>query len=283
MKKLLLTLAAFACFFTTYSQDALLVYRQNYAKPLLVALDDITNITYEDADQIISLEKWNIMSESETTVVDSIVFVNSDTISSTQCAYLVCPDEHHPHMIDLGLPSGILWSCCNVGASAPEEYGGYYAWGETETKSVYAPETYQYYLGRDSVSPYPIYEYIGDDIAGTEYDVAYKKCGVTWRMPSKEQIEELQDNCISDRFGLNNVRGALIFGTNGAKLFFPRSGFYSNSTQYAVDLMGVFWSSSHRQDHSRQAFYILVQELGALGIGSTAEQCEGMPVRPVSK
>lgn len=281
MKKFVLSLIAFVFCFSLYSQNAVLIYQQN-SKPLLVSLTNINKVSHSDTIQTLEIipNIWDI--KTFISDIDSLVFVEKE-FCNVDYRTLTCPDKNHPHAIDLGLPSGTKWACCNVEASAPEEYGGYYAWGETETKSVYAPETYQYYLGRDSVSHYPIYEYIGDDIAGTEYDVAYKKCGVTWRMPSKEQIEELQDNCISDRFGLNNVRGALIFGTNGAKLFFPRSGFYSNSTQHAVDLMGVFWSSSHRQDHSRQAFYILVQELGALGIGSTAEQCEGMPVRPVQQ
>ena len=48
-----------------------------------------------------------------------------------------CPDNNHPHMIDLGLPSGTKWACCNVGASKPEDQGGYFAWGETEEKSEY--------------------------------------------------------------------------------------------------------------------------------------------------
>ena len=50
-------------------------------------------------------------------------------------SYLSCPDNHHPHLINLGLPSGTLWACCNVGATTPEGSGGYYAWGETEEKS----------------------------------------------------------------------------------------------------------------------------------------------------
>ena len=52
-------------------------------------------------------------------------------------SYLTCPDNNHPHIIDLGLPSGTKWACCNVGASIPEGYGYYYAWGETETKDHY--------------------------------------------------------------------------------------------------------------------------------------------------
>ena len=57
----------------------------------------------------------------------------------------ICPDDHHPHMIDLGLPSGTKWACCNVDATKPEEYGGYYAWGETETKDSYEWETYHFH------------------------------------------------------------------------------------------------------------------------------------------
>ena len=65
-------------------------------------------------------------------------------------AYLTCPDDNHPHMIDLGLPSGTKWACCNVGASSPEEYGGYYAWGETTEKDVYDWNTYTYCEGSES-------------------------------------------------------------------------------------------------------------------------------------
>ena len=64
-----------------------------------------------------------------------ILFLLSFCLSSK--AQSSCPDNHHPHMIDLGLPSGTKWACCNVGASRPEEYGGYYAWGETEEKDYY--------------------------------------------------------------------------------------------------------------------------------------------------
>ncbi len=281
MKKFVLSLIAFVFCFSLYSQDAVLIYQQN-SKPLLVSLTNINMVSHSDTTQTLEIipNIWDI--KTFISDIDSVVFVEKD-FCNVDYRTLTCPDKNHPHAIDLGLPSGTKWACCNVEASAPEEYGGYYAWGETETKSVYSPQTYQFYLRWDSVYQIPVYEYIGDDIAGTEYDVAYKKCGVTWRMPSKEQIEELQDNCSSARFGLNNVRGALIFGTNGAKVFFPLSGFYSNSTQHAVDLMGVFWSSSHRLDDSRQASTFFVGELGHFSIYTSSEQCEGMPVRPVQQ
>ena len=58
---------------------------------------------------------------------------------------MTCPDNNHPHAIDLGLPSGTKWACCNVGATNPEEYGGYYAWGETKEKDIYGRNTYAWY------------------------------------------------------------------------------------------------------------------------------------------
>lgn len=281
MKKFVLSLIAFVICFSLYSQDAVLIYQQN-SKPLLVSLTNINKISHSENTQTIEIipNIWEI--GTFVSDIDSIVFVEKD-FCNVEYRTLTCPDKNHPHAIDLGLPSGTKWACCSVDASAPEDYGGYYAWGETETKSVYSPETYKFYLGRDSYTQYPIYENIGNDIAGTEYDVAYKKCGVTWRMPSKEQIEELQNNCSSARFGLNNVRGVIAIGTNGAKLFFPLSGSYSNAMLLSVDLLGVFWSSSHRIDHSRMAFNIVASDGGGFSHATSSEQCDGCPVRPVQQ
>lgn len=107
-----------------------------------------------------------------------------------------CPDNNHPHMIDLGLPSGTKWACCNVGANAPEEYGNYYAWGETQPKSVYGWSTYQYgYYNYDG--DYSHLVNIGSDIAGTGYDAATANWGAPWRMPSKAQCDELINNTTS--------------------------------------------------------------------------------------
>ena len=82
-----------------------------------------------------------------------------------------CPDSNHPHAIDLGLPSGTKWACCNVDAKIPEGYGGYYAWGETSEKSLYSWRTYTYGTGYENCTD------IGKDIAGTNYDVAHVRMG----------------------------------------------------------------------------------------------------------
>ena len=96
----------------------------------------------------------------------------------------------HPHMIDLGLPSGTKWACCNVGAIKPEDYGDFYAWGETEIKSYYYWNTYINCSGSLETC-----HFIGNDISCTKYDVAHVKWGGTWVMPSEAQLDELLNKC----------------------------------------------------------------------------------------
>ena len=152
-----------------------------------------------------------------------------------------CPDSNHPHMIDLGLPSGTLWACCNVGASAPEEYGNYYAWGETQPNSAYVRETYQFYNSKTG------YVNIGSDIAGTSYDAATANWGAPWRMPSFAQIKELLNNTTSTWTTENGVYGRKFTGSNGGTLFFPPAG-----NRWGVlgcaGLRGDYWSSTLSED-----------------------------------
>ena len=101
-----------------------------------------------------------------------------------------CPDNNHPHAIDLGLPSGTKWACCNVGTTTPESYGSYYAWGEKEEKEKYDWTTYIHCDGSMKTC-----QSLGSDIAGTEYDVAHVKWGGFGVMPSKDQFQELIDKC----------------------------------------------------------------------------------------
>lgn len=185
---------------------------------------------------------------------------------SVHHALTTCPDDNHPHMIDLGLPSGTKWACCNVGASSPEEYGGYYAWGEIEEKAVYNDVNYQYSSGVDENGD-GIYSYydghvedheyqsIGDNIAGSEYDVAHVKWGGTWRMPSVEQQWELVENCSCTEFFQNGVNGRLITGTNGGTIFLPAAG-YRWINRLFSEGKGDYWSSSLQPCWEPCAYYL---------------------------
>ena len=95
----------------------------------------------------------------------------------------LCPDDNHPHSIDM-VEAG-FWACCNVGASKPEEFGNYYACGETETKNDYSYWTYKHRSEND-------YKDIGYDIGGNiTYDVATKEWGSIWRLPSQDKVDNL--------------------------------------------------------------------------------------------
>lgn len=161
----------------------------------------------------------------------------------------ICPDNNHPHAIDLGLPSGTKWCCMNVGASSPEQYGGYYAWGETSEKSVYNEVTYSYFNGQDTDGDGYINKNfsvvnIGSDIAGTSYDVAHVRMGGSWRMPSFAQLQELKNNCTRTFTQQNGVYGILVTGNNGGQLFLPSAGRRWNSDLYDAGSDGNYWSSS---------------------------------------
>lgn len=172
-----------------------------------------------------------------------------------------CPDSNHPHMIDLGLPSGTLWACCNVGASAPEEYGNYYAWGETQPKSVYNGVTYSYYTGQDTDGDGWIDENfsvvnIGSDIAGTSYDAATANWGAPWRMPSLAQIEELLNNTTDTWTTENGVYGQKFTSFNGGALFFPAAGNRWNSDLINAGSGGYCWSSTLYEGDPDGAYYL---------------------------
>jgi len=164
---------------------------------------------------------------------------------SVHYVFSLCPDNKHPHAIDLGLPSGTKWNCCNIGASTPNSFGDYYAWGEVKT---WQPFSYSYCI-------YPIpgqftgneqYTDIGSDISGTQYDVAHAKMGDTWRIPTSNQIFELDRYC-SWEWGLNNgVLGYFVKGPNGRQIFLPATGQQRDDGAifFKGDAFGSYWASN---------------------------------------
>ena len=162
--------------------------------------------------------------------------------------YLSCPDDNHPHLIDLGLPSGTLWACCNVGSRTPEGFGGYYAWGETAEKSDYQWSTYAYY-NSNSNTPMDEAAIIGYDIAGTEYDAATVNWGDQWRMPSSDQSHELIYNCSISWTTRNGVRGQVVKGANGGSIFLPAAGWRHHAVIDSVGVKGGYWLSTCHELH----------------------------------
>ena len=154
--------------------------------------------------------------------------------------------------VDLGLPSGLLWATCNVGADTPEDYGDYFAWGETTTKSTYNWSTYQYCNGSyNTLAKYcnkSNYGYNGftDKLTTLlpEDDAATANWGTDWRMPTKEEWQELFNNTTVTWTTQNGVNGRLFTASNGNSLFLPAAGCRDDSSLYNAGSYGVYWSSS---------------------------------------
>ena len=190
----------------------------------------------------------------------------------------LCPNTMHPHIIDLGLPSGTKWTCCNVGASSPELYGGYYAWGETLTKEIYSDATYCHYDSENSS-----YLSIGDDIAGTIYDVATVKWGDKYRMPSYEQYNELINNCSYEWTTLNGVNGCQFTGPSGGTIFMPAAGYRWGDSLYDAGSGGSYWSSTQNPNGSYGAYYLSFDSGYASYYNGYWYRYLGQSVRPVAE
>ncbi len=193
------------------------------------------------------------------------------------CSWDWCPDGKHPHMIDLGLTSGTKWACCNIGSNKPEDYGIYFAWGEiTARTSDFTKWEYEHF-DEENVKIIDI----GDNIAGTKYDAASTNWGSTWRMPTKEQFEELFKECKYDLLTVNNVNGLRLKGKNGNIIFIPYSGNMVGEGDAVSHpgMIGDYWSSTSGSLESAYELFmynILVEIQGE-------PKVNGLTIRPVGK
>ena len=174
-------------------------------------------------------------------------------------------EEFIPEYVDLGLPSGIKWATCNVGATTPEDSGDYFAWGETEPKTTYSWSTYKYYNGTDDTMT----KYCTSSSYGTvdnktvlelEDDAAHVNWGGNWRMPTRAEQEELIDtnNCTWTWTTQNGVKGYKVTSVvNGNSIFLPAAGSRNYGSLGNVGSHGYYWSSSLTSSNSHNACNVL--------------------------
>lgn len=207
--------------------------------------------------------------------------------------------------VDLGLPSGTKWATCNVGAKRPEQYGGYYAWGETNTKETYSMSTYL--DGRITVFS----DYGTDkdllkgvtDIAGTRYDAAYVNWGGKWRMPTKSQQDELRNECCwvwTSSYNGSNVKGYIVYkaknsrdkgkcvyrgGTpsssyslSNAHIFLPAAGIRDSRGLGLAGSIGRCWASSR---NGCESWCVHFDSANVYEFGDNAGRSFGQSVRAV--
>ena len=197
------------------------------------------------------------------------------------------------YYIDLGLSSGVKWAACNVGATKPEEFGGYYAWGETEEKIDFGLISYKWY----DYATFNMTKYCTGNIGGynkvdnktvldPEDDVAHVKWGGDWRMPTLDEFYELCSECTWLWTNYNYVYGYLVTGPNGNSIFLPAAGFCRSFDAVAqgVAVEGFYWSSS-LSDSNFGAMSLLFSSDDSFSAPryyvSNYHRYYGLPVRPV--
>ena len=205
--------------------------------------------------------------------VDSVVFTkvsgasSDDSTNSSDTTYI-----NGYAAVDLGL--SVKWATCNIGADSPEDYGDYFAWGETETKDSYSSS--------NSVT----YCVNMEGIAGNaEYDAATANWGSKWRLPTRKEMKELVDSCtwewtkeISEKG--NYINGYLVTGSTGNSIFLPAAGHRSAKSNSTRESKGAYWTSTPYEGTTFDAYN--------LGFNSDRHYIEyqrrwaGRSVRPVS-
>ena len=169
------------------------------------------------------------------------------------CGYPLNNSYNGHEFVDLGL--SVKWATCNIGAKAPDEYGDYFAWGETESKEAFESLNYKFRAPKHSTmvkynfSPSSLYadnKFIlepEDDVASVKWGIRKKR--EDWRIPTKEEWQELFDNCYFEHAKIN--------GIEGFKVYSRRTGFRENWI-FFPNRMRYYWSSSLADDYYREAF-----------------------------
>ena len=180
--------------------------------------------------------------------------------------------------VDLGLPSGLLWATCNVGATTPEEYGDYFAWGETSTKETYDEDNCSTWgLSYTELQSQGYIDSEGN--LTSQYDAATANLGGDWRMPTYDELNELINNCTWTWTTQNSVNGYNVEGPNGNSIFLPAAGYRDGSSLYDAGSRGNYRSSTPYESNSIIAYGLgFLSDDHYMGYGT---RDVGRSVRPV--
>ena len=195
---------------------------------------------------------------------------DKDTIQTRRSSHKDCLSEvnhplsspkensvHNINYVDLGLPSGTLWATKNIGADNPEDYGDYFAWGETKPKSIYSWNTYKWYKTKFLLPKMKKYGTV-DNRSELEFedDAAYVNWGSEWCLPSLEQIKELKEQCKWEWTNYKGKNGCKVTGPNGNTLFLPAAGYRSGTSLKNVGKTGGYWQRSIHSTFSSNAYFL---------------------------
>ena len=191
------------------------------------------------------------------------------------------PEEY----VDLGL--SVKWARCNLGATAPEEAGDYFAWGEVAPKSCYDWATYE--LCKEE--KYNLIKYCTKSSYGkadnlkkleSEDDAATASLGKL-RTPTIEEWQELSRECTWTWTDVNGKKGYLVTGSTGNSIFLPAAGWKESDESQCMDAVARYWSSSLDTDSPWKAKALFESNNPLLKLGCYDDRCWGFSIRPVTK
>ena len=177
--------------------------------------------------------------------------------------------------VDLGLPSGLLWATCNIGAKEPCEGGLYFSWGNVDGHKK-GPG---YYFYETEYASSPGVNLTTNIPADAKYDAARANFGGSWRMPTVSEFQELRDNCTSEWTTQDGVYGRMFTSkVNGNSVFFPATGLCIESTTFNDGMGGYYWSSSFNSYTNSRIMFLNRYDLFT---GSVVDRFIGISIRPV--
>ena len=259
-----------------------LVMGKSYNINLTVNDKDVVTGEYAIEFFVTEVKDWG-----ENIELDATINEKTENPENPETPDVLSGMENGHEYVDLGLPSGLKWATCNVGAATPEESGDYFAWGEVEPKEIYDWSTYKHCEGRENrLTKYCNRRDCGEDLftdnktmLDLEDDAAHVNWGGTWRMPTKAEQDELRDNCTWIWTTQNEVDGYKIIGLNDNSIFLPGGGYYSNGSFYEDNLYGEYWSSSLGLEYPYNAYGVYFYS-NVVDWMST-KRCDGHVVRAV--
>ena len=242
----------------TWTSDDSSIASVNYGKVTGVKVGT-TTITVKTANELQSTCKVTVVSQNGKDDEEDA----DDPTTGTVDGY---------EFVDLGL--SVKWATVNVGATKPEEYGNYYAWGETTTKSTFSWSNYKYGSGASNCTN------IGSNISGTQYDAAYVNWGSCWRMPTKTEYSEMISKCQFEPFTENGVKGYKITGPNGNSIFLPIAGVKRSS----VSSECRYWASNVNSYGDEGEALLITTKSGAAHPSMMSQmRFIGIPIRAVTE
>ena len=227
---------------TRFNISFIFIYKYKYIYVKMKNLNIFSLISeYENAKSGVVLNKPNVS------------FVDEDS----SVRYLVDIKIKYDY-VDLGLPSGLKWATCNVGASNPQDYGLYFAWGETTGYTAEQVNSGVRAFIEDEYKAGPAAS-ISADLT-LEQDAAHVNLGGNWRMPTKRECEELYDNCklvLTSDYNGTGVKGRVFKSkVNENSVFFPSAGSCSDSYVYGAGSDDYYWSASWKSSSHAYKMYL---------------------------